>query len=367
MTATASQTPPWFQTGAGDALAQWLDTHGPALGAGAVSLSPLSGGTSGSVLLVQRGDGRAVLRTTAWPPRPDSVRALEREAQILRALDGSAVPHPGFLAFCADEGVLGAPFCLISFVDGWLGASSPPEPFASDPALRHQTAFAMIDGLAELAKIDPDAVGLSNFGKPDKFLERQVDRWLGLMAKHRAHPDYGDRQLPGFDEVAEWLRTNMPVTQRIAPIHGDVSFSNVMFAKDAPPRLAALIDWEIATIGDPLLDLGRSIYPFPSQDGSPGYSLAIDLAGWPTREALAARYAERTGLSVADVDYYMILSMFKLAALIEFNHVKSQSEPEGSMSHRMADFIPKLVAGAHDMTRRADAKRSASHSMEHSQ
>ena len=358
MTDAPASTAPWFSADAALALAAWLDVNVPGLGSGPVTLRPLAGGTSGSVLLVTRADRRAVLRATAWPPRPDSIRALEREAQILRALDGSAVPHPRFLAYCGDESVLGSPFCLIDFVDGWLGSTQPPEPFASDLLLRHQTAFAMIDGLAELARIDPATVGLADFGKPDQFLERQVDRWLGLMAKHRAHPDYGDRELPGLDAVASWLRANTPVTQRITPIHGDVSFSNVMFANDRPPRLAAIIDWEIATIGDPLLDLGRSIYPFPSADGSAGYSLAVDLTGYPTREALAARYAERTGLSIENIDYYMVLSMFKLAALIEFNHVKSLTEPSGSMSHRIAAFIPQLILGARDIARKADLRRS---------
>ena len=138
----------------------------------------------------------------------------------------------------------------------------------------------------------------------------------------------------------------------VRPIVG-ASYSNLIFASDAPVRLAAIIDWEIATLGDPLLDLGRALYPFPSRDGTRGYSLAIDHSGYPPREALAERYAEKTGLSVAALDYYMVLSMYKLAALIEFNHVKSLKEPAGSMSRRIADFIPELVAGAHDLARRS--------------
>jgi len=349
----SDQTAPWFRPEASAALASWLDTHAPDLGSGTVSLTPLTGGTSGSVMKLERGGHLAVLRASAWPPRADSARALEREAQVLTALGATEVPHPRLLAFSNDASILGSPFCIIAFVEGWLGASSPPEPFASDLALRHRTAFAMIDGLAKLALVDPRTVGLADFGRPDRFLERQVDRWLGLMAQHQAHPDYGDRTLSGLEEVADWLRRKTPKMQRISPIHGDVSFSNVMFRNDAPARLAAIIDWEIATIGDPLLDLGRALYPFPSRDGSPGYSLAIDLAGYPAREDLAEHYARQTGLSIANLDYYMVLSMFKLAALIEFNHVKSLSEPPGSMAHRIADFIPKLIDGARTIAQRS--------------
>jgi len=316
-------------------------------------MTPLSGGTSGSVLMLERSEKRAVLRATSWPPRSDSAKALEREAIILKALASTTVPHPRFLAYHGDSALIGSPFCIIEFVEGWVGAGKPPKPFASDPSLRHDAAFAMIDALAELAKVDPERVGLEGFGRPEQFLDRQVDRWMSLMAKHQAHPDYRDRTLPGLDFIADWLSSKTPRMQRVTPIHGDVSFSNVMFSNDAPARVAAIIDWEIATIGDPLLDLGRAVYPFPSSDGTPGLSLAIDLSGYPSREDLARHYAGRTGLSIEHLDYYMVLSMFKLAALIEFNHVKSLTEPDGSISHRISEFIPKLIAGAADIARKS--------------
>jgi aminoglycoside phosphotransferase (APT) family kinase protein len=352
--ARASPSAPWTQPQALKALACWLDTHVPALGTGAVRLSALAGGSSGSVLLLERGDSRAVLRTTSWPPRPDSLRALEREARVLEALDRTDVPHPRFLGYCADKAVLGSAFCLVEHIRGWLGSGSAPPPFDTDLSLRHQTAFAMIDALASLASVDYAAIGLTDFGKPEKFLDRQVDRWLKLMAEHRKHPEYGNRRLPGFDETAQWLRAHTPATARIALIHGDLSLSNLMFRNDLPPRAAAIIDWEIATLGDPLLDLGRSLYPFPSRNGQPGYSLAIDLSGYPAREELAQRYAERTGLDVSGINYYMVLAMFKLAALIEFNYVKSLHDPdESSMSRRIARFVPQLVAGAWQLARAA--------------
>lgn len=326
-----------------EGLARWL-------GGRPVALTPLSGGSSASVYLAEQGSDRFVVRGVSVPPRPDSLRALEREARVLQALAGSAVPHPRFRAYCADENVAGAPFLLMDHVDGWVGADPPPD---AEPGFVQATAYALVDGLAELALLDPEAIGLGDFGRPDNFLERQVDRWRGLMDQHRAHPDYGDRLLPGFDEVGDWLREKRPDMQRVSLIHGDASYSNVIFANEPPARMAAIIDWEIATLGDPLLDLGRALYPFPSRDGSPGYSLATDHSGYPKREILAEQYARKTGLSVAALDYYLVLAMYKLAALIEFNHVKSLSQPAEAMSRRIADFIPQLVAGAHDIARRS--------------
>jgi aminoglycoside phosphotransferase (APT) family kinase protein len=327
-----------------------MNAHGLSdwLGGGEVRLRPLAGGSSASVYLAQRGDDQFVLRTTAVPPRPDSVRALEREAKVLRALDRTRVPHPRFRDYCEDPTVIGAPFLLMEYVDGWLGSSAPAN-IAQD--VLHATAFALIDALAELAMVDPVDAGLGEFGRPGNFLERQADRWRKLMDQHRADPAYGDRQLTGFDEIGAWLRDVRPHSQKTSLVHGDASYSNVLFARDAPARVSAIIDWEIATIGDPLLDLGRALYPFPARDGSPGFSLAIDHTGYPAREDLAERYAEKTGLSVEALDYYMVLAMYKLAALIEFNHVKSLREPAGSMSRRIAEFVPKLVSGARELSR----------------
>ncbi len=347
------KVPPWAVAAGVAALEHWLSANTPALGKGKLYLTPLAGGSSASVLRADRGVAPFVIRTAAWPPRADSTRALEREAKVLRGLAPTSVPHPRLLCSCEDTDIIGAPFVVMEYVEGWAGASPPPEPFASDPALLHATAFALVDGLAELALVDVESIGLSNFGRPENFLERQVDRWRGLMAEHREHPEYGDRTLPGFDEVGEWLRVKTPSMQRVSLIHGDASYSNVIFNNDAPARLAAIIDWEIATLGDPLLDLGRALYPFPSRDGSAGYSLAVDHSGYPVRESLAEHYAARTGLSIAALDYYLVLSMFKLAALIEFNHVKRLGMPKASMAHRIADFIPQLVEGAYDIARRS--------------
>lgn len=341
---------PWTTSEGRDALAVWLRSSGVGR-AGQITLTPLAGGSSGSVLKLEQAGEAMVLRTTSWPPRPDSRKALEREARLLQALGSTKVPHPRFVAWCHDDGVIGAPFVLIEFIDGWLGVS-PPLAFTKSGTRQCEAAFAMIDAIAELPKVDVARIGLSAFGKPDGFLERQVGRWTALMEKHRAHPGYGSRVIPYWDELAEWLAANRPETQQLSLIHGDVSFSNVMFEHTPPPRVAAIIDWELATLGDPMLDLGRVLYPFPAADGTPGASLAIDLAGYPDRDALAARYASATGLSVANIDYYMVLAMFKLAALIEFNHVKSKGEPTGTLSHRIAAFVPDLVAKAYGIAAR---------------
>jgi aminoglycoside phosphotransferase (APT) family kinase protein len=334
-------------------LAQWLDAVAPQLGTAAPEMNRLAGGSSGAVFRISRGDGAAVLRMPVWPPRADSAQGMAREAKVLGALGSTPAPHPRLLAYDADAAAVGLPVLLMEFVDGWLGSAPPPPPFAS-PAGRHALAFALIDAVAQVGLVDYEQVGLGDLGRPEGFLDRQVGRWLGQLEGYKTAYRHPGRDIPDLQYVADWLRANQPATQKLALIHSDIGFPNVMFANQPPPRVAAIIDWEIATLGDPLLDLGRAIYTFPGRKAGSGKGRMHDLSDMPTREDLAGRYAEVTGLDVAPLDYYCVLSAFKLACIIEFNYFRVATGQDSSeMAQSISSYVPEIIADAAAIARSA--------------
>ncbi|MET0984654.1 MAG: phosphotransferase family protein [Steroidobacteraceae bacterium] len=335
-------------------LTAWLDARHPELGREPVVLERLSGGSSSSVFKLTRGAMPAVLRVPAWPPRADSLKAMGREARVLSALASTAVPHPRLLDYSGESDAIGVPFMLMSFVDGWLGSMQAPAPFDRPGPDRAALAYAMIDAVAELGQVDYKAIGLEDFGKPEQFLERQVDRWLKHIDSLRITENHPGRDIPGLHEVAAWLRANTPKMQRVSLIHSDVSFANVMFHHTAPARVAAIIDWEIATLGDPLLDLGRAVFPLPGKKVGSGKSRLLDFSDLPTREDLAQHYAKRTGLDVSHLDYYVVLSMFKLGAIIEFNYARMVNGRDSSgMAAEISEYILELFLEAKAVTESA--------------
>jgi aminoglycoside phosphotransferase (APT) family kinase protein len=327
------------------ALGIWLAAELDGWSSQAPRINILSGGSSAAVYRVEQGGRQVLLRAPQVPPRPDSLRALSREARLLRALAGTDVPHPAFLGYCEDEAVIGVPFLVTEFVEGWVGAGAPPPALAGRKDLGRDMAFSLVDSLARLHAVDYRPIGLEDFGRPEGFLERQAEQWTKLFAHHRADPAKPSRLLEDVGPVGEWLARNIPAERASALIHCDASFSNVMFCNDRP-SVAALIDWEIATLGDPLLDLGRIAYPFPDARGLAGVSMMVDHGAGPTRQEIAEHYARRTGRSVAHLDYYMVLAMFKLAALLEPNYARHAlgQDPSG-FAGQVAGFVLDLLGG----------------------
>ena len=301
-----------------DALGRWMDARGLP-GAGApLAVRFISGGASNEIFEIARGDLRLALRR---PPRQvpkGRNETMLREYQVLAALNGTDVPHTHAVAVCDDPSVLGACFYLMEYVDGWscMNRQGWPPPFDTDLAARAGLAYELVDAIARLGQVDWRARGLEGFGRPEGFHERQVDRWLAHLAGFRL------RDLPGLDVAADWLRGYRPKSYRPGIIHGDYQFANVMFRHGSPARMAAIVDWEMATIGDPLLDLGWVImtWPNPGEDrASSGY---VDYTGMPTREELIDRYARISGLPVDEMDYYVILARFKMAIVLEGGYAR---------------------------------------------
>jgi aminoglycoside phosphotransferase (APT) family kinase protein len=325
-------------------LTAWLDVHLPGLGSAPLELKRLRGaGASNEIIELRRGGAPVILRRPPNPPRDASNRIMLREFRVLSALQGTPVPHAEPLAVCDDASVVGANFYIMEKIDGFTPMDPLPEPFASDPATRRGLGFELIDALAALANVDYRAIGLGDFGKPEGFLERQVERWLGQLASYKGTPGYAARTLPGLDDVTGWLTANTPPMSAPGVLHGDYQFINVMFRHGAPAKLAAIVDWEQATIGDPLLDLGWVL----SGWSDPGEPLARgsylkDRAGHATRHELAERYAAATGRSIAHLDYYVVLAKFKLAALLEGHYARACA---GKGDKQMGDIMGALSLG----------------------
>jgi aminoglycoside phosphotransferase (APT) family kinase protein len=217
---------------------------------------------------------------------------MVREHRILSALNDTDVPHPTAIALCEDESVLGAAFYLMDFVDGWSVMADPghwPAPFDNDLAARPGLAYELIDGAAKMANVDWKGVGLEGLGRPEGFHSRQVDRWLSQWEKYKV------RDLPGIDDAVEFLRSYEVKSFEPGLMHGDYQFANVMFRHGAPAKLAAIVDFEMGTIGDPMLDLAWVLMPWANADEDRSGKGYIDYEGLPDREDLLEYYATHTG------------------------------------------------------------------------
>ena len=329
-------------------LTVWLDAHIPSLGAGPLAAKKIHGGTSNVILSLDRGEGTMILRRPPVVPPPGSDRTVLREARVLTALNGTPVPHPHCYGACADAEVIGAPFYVMEFVAGWAAELRGDHihhraPFDAMPG-EWGIAYAMVDGLIALANVDYVALGLRDFGKTQGYLERQVDRWSSQLASYERLYGYPGRDIPGFAHVRDWLRANIPGDFRPGVIHGDVGTPNALFAFDRPARLTALIDWELSTLGDPLLDLAwftNKLRDEEEPDVIPDDAL-YNIANMPTRQELARYYAAGTGRSLDSFPYYCALALFKGGCILEYKVAQSAA---GILPPETGRFFDKLVLG----------------------
>lgn len=298
-------------------LTDWMDAAELPGKGEALQTRSLSGGTQNVIYELRRGEHSCVLRMPPPGAPPDRDRGILREWRIIEALDGTEVPHTNAVAVCEDATVLGRPFYLMGFVDGWspmdLDDRRWPEPFESDLAARGELAYQLAEGIALLSKVDWKAKGLHDLGRPDGFHERQVDRWIAFFERIKG------REIDGLDVATDWLRTRRPLDYIPGLMHGDYQFANVMYHHGAPARLAAIVDWEMGTVGDPKLDLGWMMQSWPEDTSAPtdsemGY---VDMRGMPSRADVVDHYATVSGRQVDDLDYYLVLAKWKLAIVLE--------------------------------------------------
>ena len=256
-----------------------------------VTAVPIGEGHSNVTFSLSTG---VVVRRPPRGPLPPSAHDVLREARLLRALERTPVRVPKVLAVCDDESVIGAPFYVMEEVQGDVITDSMPEPLDT-PDERGRVADELIDSLVELHSVDWTAVGLEGFGKPTGYLERQLRRFTGLWEHNRT------REVPEVEEVGSWLAANMPDSPPATIVHGDYRLGNTMFASRSPARLVAILDWEMATIGDPLADVGYMMIHWTrpgDEQGRFNLHSVTTLDGFPSREELIERYEQRSGRSM---------------------------------------------------------------------
>lgn len=301
-----------------DVLQRWMDTKGLGDG-GLTEVNLITGGTQNILLRFERAGRQYVLRRPPVHKRSNSDETMRREARVLAAIAGTAVPHPGLIAAEPDPEVLGASFYLMEPVRGFNVTLGLPEQYSTQPDWQHSMGLSMADAIGALAAVDHQAVGLGDLGKADGWAERQVGRWRKQLDSYQELAGYPGPQIPGVDAVGEWLDARQPRSVRIGLIHGDFHFSNVMMSYDAP-RLAAIVDWELVTLGDPLLDLGHVLSLWPDR--------AIPVSGWfaaglPTAEEVIERYAVVTGRDMSEFEWYRVLACYRLGLILEGTHARA--------------------------------------------
>ena len=307
----------------------------------------LSGGTQNVLVGFRRGGHGYVLRRGPRHLRTRSNDVLRREARVLAALDGTDVPAPRVIAACPDENVMhGAVFYLMTPVDGFNATVTLPEPHASDPVMRHAMGLHAATALSALGAVDHEAVGLADFGKPEGFLERQVGRWMAELEGYSSLEGYPGPQIPGLERVASWLDDNRPTTWRPGIMHGDYHLANLMFSPKGP-EVAAIVDWEMCTIGDPLLDLGWLLATWPGQDDGASLSGPLGQAGGlPGPGELVTAYAERSaatkGRDLGSIIWYAVLACFKLGIVLEGTYARAFA---GKAPKETGDLLHSITLG----------------------
>jgi aminoglycoside phosphotransferase (APT) family kinase protein len=320
--------------------------HGPLAG------EVIAGGKSNLTYVVDDGDRRFVVRRPPLALVLPTAHDMGREYRVLDALRDTAIPVPPVIALCTDDSVLGAPFYVMEWVDGHVIRNELPAAFSPTPETRRAMSEGLVDTLVELHAVDPDAIGLADFGRPDGFLSRQVRRWWTQWEASKT------RDLPSIEELHRRLENSLPSQSAAGITHGDYRLDNVMYSPDDPRRIAAVLDWEMCTVGDPLCDLGLLLVYWVEHPDEPaaqrlhGRALTVE-DGFYTRQQIIERYAGRSARDLSTLDWYIAFGAYKLAIIAEGIHARFLlGMTVGEGFDRMGELVPMVVDGALETAQR---------------
>ncbi len=327
------------------ALASFLASHG-VTAEGALRGEVIAGGRSNLTYSVTDGAHHWVVRRPPLAHVLPTAHDMAREWRVISALQDTHIPVPGAVLFCADLGVIGAPFYVMDFVDGHVVRDALPAEWPQTPATRRALAAALVDTLLVLHGVVPADVGLDDFGRPEGFLERQVRRWWQQWEASKT------RDLPAIDELHRRLLDGLPPQSAPGIVHGDYRFDNVIYARHDPGRIAAVVDWEMSTVGDPLCDLGLLVVYWVTDAGDPAARALpggrVSLGdGFPTRDEMLTSYASRSGRDLSRLEWYVALGSYKLAIIAEGIHARFLlGMTVGEGFDTMGPAVPLIVESA---------------------
>ena len=325
-------------------LAAWLGER--LAGGGEIQILQFPAGHSNLTYLIRTHipASEYVLRRAPLGPVAARAHDMVREYRVLRAV----YPHyrlaPQPVTVCEDASIIGTPFFVMERRRGVVARHGVPGEYRHKADAPAQMSRALIDSLADLHLIDVESAGLGGLGRPVGFLQRQVEGWSERWKRAATGP------IPVMDPVMEWLASERPEPKRVAMLHQDYKFDNVMFAPRDPSRMTAVLDWEMATVGDPLADLGLTLtyWSLPEAQKVAGME---ESAGWWNREQMIERYVEKTGFSVEGLHWYEVLGTFKLAVIIQqiyarYAHGQTSDQrfaAMGAMARGLADRAGAMI------------------------
>jgi aminoglycoside phosphotransferase (APT) family kinase protein len=326
-----------------EGIERWLERAGVRWSQ-PLAFSRISGGRSNLTYEVKDAEGRRwALRRPPLGKRLGSAHDMGREHRVISALAETPVPVPPLVGLCEDEDVNGAPFYVMEFVEGPVLRDKGAADSFPDEADRRAIGDRVVDTLVEIHAVDPDAVGLGELGRKEDYVARQLRRWQGQWEKQKT------RDLPVVDEVHERLSARIPDQGPATIVHGDYRLDNMILTPGG--EVAAVVDWELCTLGDPLADVGLLMvyWSEPGDELVPLFEPATMAPGFPTRKEIAARYAERSGRDLSELDFYVALGLWKLAIILEGVFARYSAGQYGSDDEGAAQFaavIEKLANAA---------------------
>ncbi|GAB3493580.1 phosphotransferase family protein [Nocardiopsis coralliicola] len=325
-------------------LRAYLDAERPGMVAGGLTARLIAGGRSNLTYELTDGRSRWVVRRPPLGHVLPTAHDMGREYTVISALAPTAVPVPATRLLCRDPDVLGADFYIMDFVEGtpYRTAGQLAE---LGPERTRAVVLDLVDTLVALHGIDPAAVGLADFGRPEGFLERQVRRWGKQLDASRS------RDLPGAEELRAGLAERLPASPAPAVVHGDYRLDNALVRSGGGgDRITAVLDWEMSTLGDPLTDLALiAVYSGSERTELPGVGDAARAPGFPPVDELVQRYAEGSGRDLSSFDWYVAFAFFKLAVILEGIHYRfSQGKTVGADFEKIGEAVPGLVAAGRE-------------------
>ncbi|MGI9283881.1 MAG: phosphotransferase family protein [Pseudomonadales bacterium] len=303
-----------------------------------IEVSPIRGGGSCEMFELIRGDDRWAIRRAPLTAVSTTAHNVLREYKVINALQDSNARVPELLTACDDPAVMGSPFYIMKYIDGEVIRRKLPNQYIEDPASQITIGEELIDALVELHAFDWQHSAIIDLAKPEYFLERQVTRWMSQLDGYR------NRDLPGVDAVAQWLEMNRPTNGDLAVMHGDYKVDNAMYSKNLPPRILTLVDFEMTTIGDPLIDLAWGMIFWPEEGNliaiaAPGSKGGMSADYCQSPATLVQRYADKTGRDMTHFQWYQAFAAWKLAIVLEASYAKFLSGESKNPNHEFFGFM----------------------------